>query len=1116
MSGLLRLRYQKQFRPKRRYYLWKLLASIMLVLYVGTALGQSDKQMVTLPVGKVTGKQLLDAIHSQYPSIHPAYDETTDKRLQEVFLNSSKKLTLAAVIKLLNKTLGISGSMEGGYIMLRYQPAPKPGRDTTVSQRRQAGKVQKLTQDSLAPKQPVYRSLREVTVYSAKKEDNEAALLNQRKRSATIQDGISAELMEKTGSITTVQALQRVTGVSVTDEKYIAVRGLGERSVVGLVNGTRIASSDPDRTTLPLDLIPASLLDNIVVYKTVTPDMPADAASGIVDLKTKSIPNKLVLVINVETGFNSSVGIGGKVNSFQNSDMGFWGSRINKKDLPQNFLNLSKEYPNGLGSIQQMIANAQYSPPAWAEVDRINGIMKHFDPVMTTHYKNAPVNQLYSVSFGNKYTMFRKHTLGVILGANYYRRTTDISGGELTQWSIYQGVLTGNNQIYSPRIVPNYITPNRLFMGKYQTYTENTGTEVLNYGVLGGLTYRFNALHQFGIQYVGSWGGENKATNLYGGYEYTGLPGKVNSDIYSIRQSYRTLNLFSVQGEDQFGKGQYAAKLSYSGSSSISSQNDPDYRYVSLATYMPDNRIPVTIPIDQYPFPGVVPTTYYTDKLYALTSGYVNGYGVYGKIQADPNGRRWRYLKETNYNYKADLSLPFRFFGKWQEFKTGFNYLYRKRSFFENQLFIPGSNYSTNGNIPLYLVNGNLDRLVGPEMIGIRGVAPDQREGSAPLGGFLYNSQKSPDNYTGFYETEAIYGMLDLRPWKKWRLTGGVRFEHTDIRSRVDTSNIFLDPQLRVISADGSSVPKVYTEPNSVYTTRYVPYWSANLVYSYNDKSNLRLAFNTTLARPELREITNVFEFDVFQLGVVTGNPHLINQNSKNLDFRWEYFPDQGEVIAFSAFGKQIKNQLVRIFDLKTEGLTATSPEYPTIQYQNDYNTGYIWGLEMEARKELGSLWAPLKHFFLGGNLMLAQSQVRKSDERYLANQSLDRNTPRNSPLFEQPPYSMNLYLDFVQKRWGTNLTASFNVVGERLVQINLTGEPDLYSRPAPMLDLVCSQHITKRLFFKSFVKNALDPAIETVYSNYLTGGTWYGKKYINRSYRRGREIMFGFTYNLF
>lgn len=85
----------------------------------------------------------------------------------------------------------------------------------------------------------------------------------------------------------------------------------------------------------------------------------------------------------------------------------------------------------------------------------------------------------------------------------------------------------------------------------------------------------------------------------------------------------------------------------------------------------------------------------------------------------------------------------------------------------------------------------------------------------------------------------------------------------------------------------------------------------------------------------------------------------------------------KGEVIAVSAFGKRIENQLVKVFNLETQGLAATYPEFPTIQFQNDVNVGKVWGVEFEVVKNLGTLIDPLRNFFLGSNLMLAQSEIQ-------------------------------------------------------------------------------------------------------------------------------------------
>lgn len=953
------------------------------------------------------------------------------------------------------------------------------------------------------------RTLGGVVVSARRRVATEAALLTERKNAAVVSDGISSQLMERTASITTTQALQRVSGVTVTDDKYVAIRGLGDRSVIGQLNGIRLASSDPDRTTIPLDLIPSNLLDNITVYKSMSPDKPADAAAGIVELKTKSIPERQTLNITIQAGMNTQAG--NQVNSFFNSDMGFLGTRVKDKNLTPAFTNLANEYPGGLGAIQQKITNSRNDPALLAEANRINGIMHQFDPVLTTRYKTATPNQVYAVTYGNNYEVFKTHRLGLILGANYYNRANDIYGGQLTQWSLYQGALTGNPDINNPRVIPNYVTPNNINLGKYLNYKENSGTQTLNYGFLGGLAYRFNERHELSFQYLGSRGAETKATHLYGAYEYIALPGGIASTVYSLKQTYRTLNTFNLQGEHKFLKGDYSPRLSYNLATSTSSQEDPDFRFVNLADYKPrDGGLYSKPSTTNSGTSDIIPT----DHLYSLVSGYVNGYGPYGIIQADPNGRRFRNLKEDNYNYKADLSIPFKLFGQKQEFKTGVNYLHRKRTFGENVLYLPGSNYSNTKAVPLYEVQGNLDRLVGKDRIGIHtpGV---QGEGQPMLGGYLYNTQKSPNNYKGYFETRAFYGMLDLRLTEQLRLTGGVRFELTDIQAIVDTANVFLDASITTTDASGNKVNLVYTEPNSAYKTDYTPFYSANLTYTLNKNMNFRLGYNNTLARPELRELTNVFDFDPFQFALVVGNPQLKNQQTTNYDFRWEWFPASGEVISGSVFYKQIDNQLTKVFTQKSEGLDARFPEFPAIEFQNDPNRGHVYGIELEVVKNLGLLWKPLSNFFLGSNLLLAQSDIKKTPGRLNSSRAIDRRSPSNSPLFEQAPYSINVYLNYTNRKKGTDITATFNMVGERLIQVNLDGTPDLYTRPMPVLDLVFTQQLYKRLQLKGFAKNILDRPYEEVYANPGTGGKFYGTKYLRRSYRRGAELMIGLSYSL-
>eukprot|EP01133_Synstelium_polycarpum_P002883 gene2883-3309_t len=954
--------------------------------------------------------------------------------------------------------------------------------------------------------QPSATALNEVRVEARRKAANETVLLDNRKNAAIVSDGISAQNIEKTASITTSQALQRVTGVTITDDKYVAIRGLGDRSVIAELNGARLSSANPERSAVPLDLVPAALLDNITVYKTLSPDRPADASAGLIELKTKSIPESLVMEFTAQTGFNSNVGAGGQYNSFFNSDLGFFGQNVSKHDLSKDFTHLAQQYPGGLIQIQDLFIQSRNSPVLAAEAIRVSKIMQSFDPVLTTQYQKATPNQVYTASFGNSYKIFHGHTLGVIVNANYYQRTNDIYNAERNQYSLFQGVVTGSPSIFNPLHIPNFITPNYTGLAKYLSYKESTGTKTLNYGGLIGLTYQFNKRNEVQAQYLSSGGAEAEGSNLTGAWQNTGLNFPVYNTINQLRTTHRTFNTYNVQGEHQFLDKVWSPKLAYNLSTSKSTQSDPDFRSTDVAD----------LRSTRFQDPNGVGVG---SDTYAFVSGLVHGVGNDNTsiIVADPNGRQYRRLQETNYNLKADLSQPFKVGKLDQLLKFGVNYLKRDRSYTENILGLPGSSLGGGGAQLLNGVNGDLNRLVSPNNIGLLNPGQYDGEGQPRVGGFLYQTKKAPNNYNGSYETRAFYGMLDAHVMKGLRVIGGVRFESTDIRAHVDTTGVFVPANLNILTGlPNQSVSYSTSQPNTSYTQNYKPYYSVNLVYSQIKDMNFRLAYSTSLARPELRELTNVFEFDPFQFAVIGGNPNLKNQFTKSADFRWEWFNAPGEIVSASVFTKTIVNPLERVFIYKSQGNQSTAPEFPLIIYQNDPNVGKVYGLELEARRDLGKLWDPLRYLFVGTNLLFAVSSIDKNPDRLEASRINDRRSPATSPVFEQAPYSINAYLDYANTVSGTNVTVSFNMVGERLIQVQLDGTPDLYDRPTPTLDFVFSQKLGKKWMVKGFAKNIFDPPYKEVYTNPGHNGKYNGSEYIYRQYHKGAEFSLGLTYKLF
>jgi outer membrane receptor protein involved in Fe transport len=96
-----------------------------------------------------------------------------------------------------------------------------------------------------------------------------------------------------------------VTGVTVVDEKYVYVRGLGERYGAAMLNGAALPSPEVDRKVVPLDLIPSSFLENVVTSKTFTPDQRADNAGGVVQLNTRRATGLAMLGLGARLEYNS-------------------------------------------------------------------------------------------------------------------------------------------------------------------------------------------------------------------------------------------------------------------------------------------------------------------------------------------------------------------------------------------------------------------------------------------------------------------------------------------------------------------------------------------------------------------------------------------------------------------------------------------------------------------------------------------------------------------------------------------------------------------------------------------------------------------------------------------
>jgi hypothetical protein len=131
--------------------------------------------------------------------------------------------------------------------------------------------------------------------------------LEEQRAASNIMSGVSQEQIQKSPDSDAGQAVQRVSGVTVQDGRYVFVRGLGERYTTTSLNNTRIPSPEPERKVVPLDLFPAGLLQSIATSKTFTPDQPGDFTGAQVDLRTREFPTRRVTALSVSVGANDAI-----------------------------------------------------------------------------------------------------------------------------------------------------------------------------------------------------------------------------------------------------------------------------------------------------------------------------------------------------------------------------------------------------------------------------------------------------------------------------------------------------------------------------------------------------------------------------------------------------------------------------------------------------------------------------------------------------------------------------------------------------------------------------------------------------------------------------------------
>ncbi|MEX1202709.1 MAG: outer membrane beta-barrel protein [Ferruginibacter sp.] len=142
-------------------------------------------------------------------------------------------------------------------------------------------------------------------VATSRRQENTNALIAFQRNNTSLSSGLAADFIRRTPDKNTGEVLRRVSGASIQDNKFVIIRGLSDRYNAAYINGAALPSSEPDKKAFSFDVIPSSVIDNIIINKTATPDLTGEFAGGLVQIKTKDIPTFNQLTVGFSIGFNT-------------------------------------------------------------------------------------------------------------------------------------------------------------------------------------------------------------------------------------------------------------------------------------------------------------------------------------------------------------------------------------------------------------------------------------------------------------------------------------------------------------------------------------------------------------------------------------------------------------------------------------------------------------------------------------------------------------------------------------------------------------------------------------------------------------------------------------------
>jgi outer membrane receptor for ferrienterochelin and colicin len=389
---------------------------------------------------------------------------------------------------------------------------------------------------------PTSMGLEEFVVSAKANRSTETALLSIQKKSSNVIEGLSAQQMKRSGDSDAASALKRLAGIDVEGGRYIFIRGLSDRYSKTTINGSEIPGLDPDRNTVQLDIFPTNLLENIIVYKTFSPNLPGDFTGGYIDIQTRDFPDTYQFDAHVATAYNTNASLNKHFILYPGSSTDIIGFDNGSRNLPVTANNNIPDYPNDLQTLSDISL----------------GFNKIMSPVNSPSYLNSKI----SFSLGDNKDFGNSH-LGYFFGFSYKHENEFYENGIKGRYK-----LGGLND---SRLITEHL------------YNDTWASSEALWGALMSISYKINASHKLSINLFKNQSGVSAARYMIGKKPSDDADG-LFIETRVLQWLERSINTTQIKGEHYF-ENLSKLKFQWMGSYTYSYQNEPDMRFFTNSYY---------------------------------------------------------------------------------------------------------------------------------------------------------------------------------------------------------------------------------------------------------------------------------------------------------------------------------------------------------------------------------------------------------------------------------------------------------------------------------------------------------------------------------------------------